>query len=90
MTQAAMMKYGDHDQGPGWEDMISGLTAASITFDILGTASPSQLQLDLSDGEMEGVDNRSGPFVMYNCARLATLISTFEDGVRQGMIFPFS
>ncbi|KAK7462600.1 hypothetical protein BaRGS_00038353 [Batillaria attramentaria] len=85
MTQAAMMKYGDHDQGPGWEDMISGLTAASITFDILGTASPSQLQLDLSDGEMEGVDNRSGPFVMYNCARLATLISTFEDGVRQAL-----
>ncbi|XP_070193746.1 DALR anticodon-binding domain-containing protein 3-like [Littorina saxatilis] len=86
MTQAAMMKYGDHDQGAAWDDMIAGLTAASISFDVLSSASSSQVQLDLSQDEGEGgVDNRSGPFVLYNCARLATLLQSFEQQVEQGV-----
>ena len=45
------------------------------------------MQLDLSEGEREGgVDNRSGTFVMYNCARLATLLQSFEQQVEQGEI----
>lgn len=29
-------------------------------------------------------NNQSGVFVMYNCARLKSLITKFEDAVRQG------
>ena len=44
-----------------------------------------QVQLDLSEGEEGGgVDNRSGTFVMYNCARLATLLHSFQQQVEQG------
>ena len=47
------------------------------------------MQLDLSEGEGEGgVDNRSGTFVMYNCARLATLLQSFEQQVEQGGTSP--
>ena len=30
------------------------------------------------------VDHGSGPFVLYNCARLAHLIQTYEEHVEQG------
>lgn len=30
--------------GASWDDMISGLTAASITFDVLGTSAASQVR----------------------------------------------
>ena len=47
------------------------------------------MQLDLSEGEGEGgADNRSGTFVMYNCARLATLLQSFEQQVEQGETSP--
>ncbi|XP_076468802.1 DALR anticodon-binding domain-containing protein 3-like [Babylonia areolata] len=85
MTQAAMMKYGDHDQGDVWDDMVHTLTLASLTFDLLTTTCSSQVHVDLS--EEEG-DNRSGPFVLYNCARLASLLSSFEQQVEQGTYPP--
>lgn len=51
-----------------------------------------QLKLDLSQGQEfgGGIDNRAGAFVMYNCARLATLNKHFEDNVSKGMFIFFS
>ena len=44
-----------------------------------------QLKLDLSDTDGGTVsDSRSGSFVMYNCARLATLFSHFQKAVHSG------
>lgn len=44
-----------------------------------------QVLLDLAEDDLEkGIDNRSGPFVLYNCARLATLLQSFQDRVAQG------
>ena len=49
-----------------------------------------QVHVDVSEGEGEGVvDNRIGTFVMYNCARLATLLHSFEQQVEQGEESPF-
>ncbi|CAG2219455.1 DALR anticodon-binding domain-containing protein 3 [Mytilus edulis] len=49
-----------------------------------------QLKLDLSQGQEfgGGIDNRAGAFVMYNCARLATLNKHFEDNVSKGIYPP--
>ncbi|KAL8567479.1 hypothetical protein ACOMHN_010070 [Nucella lapillus] len=85
MTQAAMMKYGDHDQGGAWDDMVDSLAVASVTFDLLTSACPSQVRVDMS--EEEG-DNRCGSFVLYNTARLASLLTAFQQQVEQGTYPP--
>ena len=51
-----------------------------LAYDIL-----FQLKLDLSDTDGGAVsDSRSGSFVIYNCARLATLFSHFQKAVHTG------
>lgn len=47
------------------------------------------MKLDLSEGNDfgGGVDNRAGAFVMYNCARLATLFKHFNKAVDDGINF---
>lgn len=47
-----------------------------------------QVKLDLSSRQEfgGGVDNRAGAFVMYNCARLATLFKHFEESVSRGKL----
>lgn len=47
------------------------------------------MKLDLSEGNDfgGGVDNRAGAFVMYNCARLATLFKHFNKAVDDGSNF---
>ncbi|XP_033744617.1 DALR anticodon-binding domain-containing protein 3-like isoform X2 [Pecten maximus] len=85
MKSAALMKYGEEVNGPGWHSTISALTSAGVKFEILSTVSRSAVKLDLSEGESGvGNDNRTGSFVMYNCARLATLFKHYEESVREG------
>ena len=50
------------------------------------TLSVWQVKLDLSETNDfgGGVDNRAGAFVMYNCARLATLFKHFTKAVEDG------
>lgn len=43
-----------------------------------------QLLLDLADS-MSTKGTKSGTFVMYNCARLATLFEGYQRGVDQGL-----
>ncbi|XP_060076421.1 DALR anticodon-binding domain-containing protein 3-like [Ylistrum balloti] len=89
MKAAALMKYGEEVNGPGWQSTISVLTSAGIKFEMLSTVSRSAVKLDLSEGESgTGNDNRTGSFVMYNCARLATLFKHYEDSVRKGQYPP--
>lgn len=87
MKTAAVMKFGDQVNGPGWQDTISVLTSTAIKFEMLSTVSRSMVKLDLSDAE-SGQDNRTGAFVMYNCARLSTLFKHFEESVSKGYYPP--
>lgn len=43
-----------------------------------------QITLDLENNNISTKGTKSGAFVMYNCARLATLFSTFQRAVEQG------
>ncbi|XP_067683157.1 DALR anticodon-binding domain-containing protein 3-like [Haliotis asinina] len=88
MREASIMKYGDEVQGEGWETTLSGMSSASIAFEMLTTASRNSVKLDLSDEDRMGAENRAGAFVMYNCARLSTLFTHFEEAVKKGVYPP--
>ncbi|XP_042195633.1 DALR anticodon-binding domain-containing protein 3 [Callorhinchus milii] len=84
MKEASVMKYGDLVQGDSWTGIISSMTSATIRFELLAAAHRSPLTLDLSEeASISTKGTRSGAFVMYNCARLATLFDNFHKSVQQ-------
>ncbi|NXD69059.1 DALD3 protein, partial [Eolophus roseicapillus] len=88
MYEASVMKYGELAQDKAWTEVIDTLTAAAIRFEMLSTAHRSQITLDLQDSSISTKGTKSGAFVMYNCARLATLFDTFQRAVEQGTYPP--
>ncbi|KAH1167714.1 DALR anticodon-binding domain-containing protein 3 [Mauremys mutica] len=84
MYEASVMKYGDLVQDDSWTEIIRVLTSAAIRFEMLSTAHQSQIFLDLEDSSISTKGTKSGAFVMYNCARLATLFKTYQQAVEQG------
>ncbi|XP_062487651.1 DALR anticodon-binding domain-containing protein 3 [Pezoporus occidentalis] len=88
MHKASVMKYGELAQDEAWTEVIDTLTAAAVRFEMLSTAHRSQITLDLQDSSISTKGTKSGAFVMYNCARLATLFDTFQQAVEQGMYPP--
>ncbi|NXL47430.1 DALD3 protein, partial [Podilymbus podiceps] len=88
MYEASVMKYGELAQDEAWTEVIDTLTAAAIRFEMLSTAHRSQITLDLEDNSISTKGTKSGAFVMYNCARLATLFNTFQRAVEQGTYPP--
>ncbi|KAM8799578.1 DALR anticodon-binding domain-containing protein 3 [Eudromia elegans] len=88
MHEASVMKYGELAQDESWTEVIDVLTAAAIRFEMLSTAHRSQIVLDLEDGSISTKGTKSGAFVMYNCARLATLFNTYERAVERGTYPP--
>uniref|UniRef100_A0A8B9M7X5 DALR anticodon binding domain containing 3 n=1 Tax=Accipiter nisus TaxID=211598 RepID=A0A8B9M7X5_9AVES len=67
-----------------WTEVIDTLTVAAIRFEMLSTAHRSQITLDLEDSSISTKGTKSGAFVMYNCARLATLFDTYQRAVERG------
>ncbi|NXH13591.1 DALD3 protein, partial [Bucco capensis] len=88
MYEASVMKYGELAQDEAWTEVIDTLTVAAIRFELLSTAHRSQITLDLGDSSISTKGTKSGAFVMYNCARLATLFDTYQRAVEQGMYPP--
>ncbi|KAM8995327.1 DALR anticodon-binding domain-containing protein 3 [Ara ararauna] len=88
MYKASVMKYGELAQDEAWTEVIDTLTAAAVRFEMLSTAHRSQITLDLQDSSISTKGTKSGAFVMYNCARLATLFDTFQQAVEQGTYPP--
>nr|XP_022298942.1 DALR anticodon-binding domain-containing protein 3-like isoform X2 [Crassostrea virginica] len=90
MKEASVMKYGECVKGAGWHQTIQNLTVASVKFELLLNVSRNTVKLDLSETNDfgGGVDNRAGAFVMYNCARLATLFKHFTKAVEDGIYPP--
>lgn len=53
--------------------------------DVWTATSPCpQITLDLENSSISTKGTKSGAFVMYNCARLATLFDTYQRAVEQG------
>ncbi|NXJ62627.1 DALD3 protein, partial [Rostratula benghalensis] len=88
MYEASVMKYGELAQDEAWTEVINTLTVAAIRFEMLSTAHRSQITLDLEDSSISTKGTKSGAFVMYNCARLATLFDTYQQAVEQGTYPP--
>uniref|UniRef100_A0A8D2M5W6 DALR anticodon binding domain containing 3 n=1 Tax=Zonotrichia albicollis TaxID=44394 RepID=A0A8D2M5W6_ZONAL len=84
MYEASVIKYGELAQDEAWTEVIDTLTVAAIRFEMLSTAHRSQV------GHISTKGTKSGAFVMYNCARLATLFSTFQRAVEQGTYPPLN
>ncbi|NXK57040.1 DALD3 protein, partial [Chauna torquata] len=88
MYEASVMKYGELAQDEAWTEVINILTVAAIRFEMLSTAPRSQITLDLEDSSISTKGTKSGAFVMYNCARLATLFDTYLRAVERGTYPP--
>uniref|UniRef100_G1N8T4 DALR anticodon binding domain containing 3 n=1 Tax=Meleagris gallopavo TaxID=9103 RepID=G1N8T4_MELGA len=71
-----------------WTEVIDILTVAAIRFEMLSTAHRSQITLDLEDSSISTKGTKSGAFVMYNCARLATLFDSYQRAVERGTYPP--
>ncbi|XP_036733517.2 DALR anticodon-binding domain-containing protein 3 isoform X2 [Manis pentadactyla] len=85
VCKASARKHGrDLTSDLAWTEVFRVLSVASIKFEMLSTAPQSQLLLALADGTSTK-GTRSGVFVMYNCARLATLFEGYSLGVEQGL-----
>ncbi|KFP56770.1 DALR anticodon-binding domain-containing protein 3, partial [Cathartes aura] len=88
MYEASVMKYGELAQDEAWTEVIDTLAVAAIRFEMLSTAHQSQITLDLEDSSISTKGTKSGAFVMYNCARLATLFDTYQRAVERGTYPP--
>ncbi|NWT80215.1 DALD3 protein, partial [Lanius ludovicianus] len=88
MYEASVLKYGELAQDEAWTEVIDTLTVAAIRFEMLSTAHRSQITLDLENNSISTKGTKSGAFVMYNCARLATLFNTFQQAVERGTYPP--
>ncbi|XP_073431197.1 DALR anticodon-binding domain-containing protein 3 isoform X2 [Dendrobates tinctorius] len=84
MLEASVMKYGESVQGESWEEMINSLTSAAIKFELMATPHRSQVTLNLEEANITTKGTKSGAFVMYNCARLATMFDSYKGAVSQG------
>ncbi|KAJ1111034.1 hypothetical protein NDU88_008372 [Pleurodeles waltl] len=85
MRSASVMKYGDLVHGASWDEIIGSLTSAAIRFEMLATPHRSQITVVLDDASISTKGTKSGSFVMYNCARLATLFANYHSAVGQGL-----
>ncbi|XP_012590727.1 PREDICTED: DALR anticodon-binding domain-containing protein 3 isoform X2 [Condylura cristata] len=86
VCKASALKHGkDIVQEPAWTDIFGVLSVATIKFEMLSTAPQSQLLLALTDGSISTKGTKSGTFVMYNCARLATLFESYKHSMEQGL-----
>ncbi|XP_062056812.1 DALR anticodon-binding domain-containing protein 3 isoform X2 [Lepus europaeus] len=86
---SALKRGGDPAQDPAWTEIAGVLSVATIKFEMLSTAPRSQLLLAPADSSISTKGTKSGIFVMYNCARLATLFESYKRSEEQGLYPPF-
>ncbi|XP_021573279.1 DALR anticodon-binding domain-containing protein 3 isoform X2 [Carlito syrichta] len=86
VCKASALKYGGNlAQDPAWTEIFGVLSVATIKFEMLSTAPQSQLLLDPADSTISTKGTKSGTFVMYNCARLATLFESYKCSMEKGL-----
>ncbi|XP_059878433.1 DALR anticodon-binding domain-containing protein 3 isoform X3 [Delphinus delphis] len=86
VCKASALKRGrDLAQDSAWMEIFRVLSVATIKFEMLSTAPQSQLLLALADSSISTKGTKSGTFVMYNCARLATLFESYKCSMEQGL-----
>lgn len=83
-----MEELGDHKERN--EEMIQDLLNAVVSFDLLSTKLQRPVILDFSEGPKASRDlkNRGAPFVLYNYARLNTILRQFDKKQKEGIYPP--
>nr|XP_019579463.1 PREDICTED: DALR anticodon-binding domain-containing protein 3 isoform X1 [Rhinolophus sinicus]XP_019579464.1 PREDICTED: DALR anticodon-binding domain-containing protein 3 isoform X1 [Rhinolophus sinicus]XP_019579466.1 PREDICTED: DALR anticodon-binding domain-containing protein 3 isoform X1 [Rhinolophus sinicus] len=90
VCKASALKHSrDLTEDPAWTETCRILSVATIKFEMLSTAPQGQLVLALADSSISTKGTKSGTFVMYNCARLATLFEGYKHSMEQGLYPPF-
>ncbi|CAG4974750.1 unnamed protein product [Parnassius apollo] len=86
LTLIAQHKYGVRVATDSkWKEFISHLGESAVTFELLQTK-PScavKINFDVSSGS-----SRGAAFILYNCARLETIIRTYNERVNGGTYPP--
>lgn len=84
VCKASALKHSvDLVEDPAWTEIFRVLSVAAIKFEMLSTA--PQSQLILANDSISTKGTKSGTFVMYNCARLATLFESYKRNMEQGL-----
>lgn len=83
-----MEELGDHKQSS--EEMVQDLLNAVVSFDLLSTKLERPVILDFSEGPKASRDlkSRGAPFVLYNYARLNTILRQFDKKQKEGIYPP--
>ncbi|XP_036905668.1 DALR anticodon-binding domain-containing protein 3 isoform X7 [Sturnira hondurensis] len=85
VCKASALKHGrDLAKDPAWTETFRVLSVATIKFEMLSKTPQSQLLVALAES-ISTKGTKSGTFVMYNCARLATLFEGYKHSVEQGL-----
>ncbi|CAF4849828.1 unnamed protein product [Pieris macdunnoughi] len=82
LTLIAQHKYGVRvSTDSKWKEFIAHLGESAVAFELLQIrpSSSIKIQFDASSGSSKGV-----AFILYNCARLETIIRTFNEKVNEG------
>ncbi|KAF9422694.1 hypothetical protein HW555_001688 [Spodoptera exigua] len=82
MTLIAQHKYGVRvSTDTKWKEFIAHLGESAVAFELLQTkpSSAVKINFDCSAGSSKGAS-----FILYNCARLETIIRTYNDKVADG------
>ncbi|KAH9510136.1 hypothetical protein Btru_043541 [Bulinus truncatus] len=87
MKEASEMRYGCNIDAEEMERRVQLLTHASLKVDLLCNDAHNELQLEVC-GSDRPVESRLGSFILYNTARLASLINQFEYKVSEGFYPP--
>ncbi|CAH2085005.1 unnamed protein product [Euphydryas editha] len=83
LTLIAKHKYGVRVSTEAkWKDFIASLGESAVAFELLQTkcTSPVKIEFDASGGSSKGA-----AFILYNCARLETILRTFNEKVNEGV-----
>ncbi|XP_075975118.1 DALR anticodon-binding domain-containing protein 3 [Anticarsia gemmatalis] len=83
MTLIAQHKYGVREtKDPKWKDFIAHLGESAVVFELLQTNSRSPIKINFDS--CAGGSTKGASFILYNCARLETIIKTYYDKVCEG------
>ncbi|XP_049872755.1 DALR anticodon-binding domain-containing protein 3 [Pectinophora gossypiella] len=89
MTLIAQHKYGVRvSTDTKWKEFIAHLGESAVVFELLQTKPSSAVKINF-DHSASG-SSKGAAFILYNCARLETIIKTYNDKVDEGIYPPLS
>ncbi|KAJ2950913.1 hypothetical protein O0L34_g5282 [Tuta absoluta] len=87
MTLIAQHKYGERvATDTKWKEFIAHLGESAAIFELLQTKATSAVKINFN--QPTAGSSKGASFVLYNCARLETIIKTYNEKVEEGLYPP--